>query len=101
MVREGLFCSVVAGSADFGISCVEVMFNYAAEVGLYESIVFTKFFKLMAFLSNVDAVLVLDIQAGDVIWVCFEDVSCWGVLEFIALLLEVLFMGESRDLGIE
>ena len=75
-----LFCNVVAGSSDFGISGVKVMFNYAMEVGLYEAIVFTEFFELMALLSNVDALLVLDIQAGDVIGFFFEDVSCWGVV---------------------
>ena len=71
------------------------MFDDAAKVGLDESRVLTQFFELVAIVFDVDSVLVLDIDSGNMFGFFGKDVSYVCVLKFVLLLLEIFFVGVS------
>ena len=55
----------------------------------------------MNFIFGVIAVLVLDVESGDVIWFFFKDVADGSVLELISLLLLFLFLCMAGCMRIE
>lgn len=77
------------------------MLGDATDVGLDELGVFAQFSELMPVVPQIDAIEILDVDAGDIVGFFLHDVTDVTVLELVLILNTDFFIGASTGTGIE